>query len=843
MISEICTYALGNDILTGLITSIIYDFGKGAVINVNKSESDITKRIDLLIREKVPKEYIELSESAYMKDFLINPQVYDSLYNLVNLKALYIVNRIYMNKKLPIASREIEMYGYLSQNFIELYHKETVVNTISKKNVEEYLKAIVAITAEFLNQQIDFSNGIVTSIMSTSFYELGFPTYERVEKILDILERTNKCKIIETENNYESLRQEYMHQLKVNNSKAHIYLLDTFDFSQFYIPPTLVVRGNEEGYENNLTEISFFEMESKWDWKNIFNRRSIVYVTGGAGYGKSLFMKNLINNIEQLAIPSIEEYIIIYGELKSFYIDGSEIPLSMVKFLQLSIKNSTLMDESKITTGFVEYYLKRGRCIILLDALDEVEQFKRKELHEKVVNYFKNQNPNNKICITSRNRGFIPQSNIDCCEIMPLTEAEVRKYVDKIIALNRFDKKDKEPFITQTGKLIKNNFLNSFLVLSLLINIYKSEREVPENKLELYQKCFEYIANRREKEKSGVSYKWKEIGPIMKDSTFIELADLCFPNNAEISEETIKNKLVPIYTPKFGTEVAAENAIVQFLQFCSDRTELFVPATREYMFKFFHRSFFEYFYSQYIFTKCSSVNDIYDRLVMFDIDSEVFELTIAMFKQKSEDKYQQLIEFIFSKVTEEFNEDEGVSTAFNILTLGMQVIDDRLYIDNYIDLFVKYRNKFMNQVLYNENLIVRLLCRHNNSIQSIKEMGYHKAALETLIYLKYLVRRTKNKRRDENLGFSKKNIKIFFEFRMLELKRPDIYTKIFFITENISSWIINLDNTKLKEIKDIAQPSYQEWYGIKSTLNYFVQLEEEERKSLISSLELCINSF
>ena len=36
------------------------------------------------------------------------------------------------------------------------------------------------------------------------------------------------------------------------------------------------------------------------DWKYIFERSNIVYVTGGAGYGKSLFMKKLIGEYEKL---------------------------------------------------------------------------------------------------------------------------------------------------------------------------------------------------------------------------------------------------------------------------------------------------------------------------------------------------------------------------------------------------------------------------------------------------------------------------------------------------------------------------------------------------------------
>ena len=73
-----------------------------------------------------------------------------------------------------------------------------------------------------------------------------------------------------------------------------------------------------------------------------------------------------------------------------------------------------------------------------------------------------------------------------------------------------------------------------------MINIYKAERELPENKLELYQKCFEYISNKREKEKSQEKYDWALISTLMKDNTFMELANLCLPNNSDVSKVIIK---------------------------------------------------------------------------------------------------------------------------------------------------------------------------------------------------------------------------------------------------------------------------------------------------------------
>ena len=104
----------------------------------------------------------------------------------------------------------------------------------------------------------------------------------------------------------------------------------------------------------------------------------------------------------------------------------------------------------------------------------------------------------------------------------------------------------------QSQVLVEKGFLNSFLVLSLLINIYKSELRLPENKLELYQKCFEYIAKRRELDKTQNVFDWRVISPIMKDNTFIELSRMGMPNNSNIDKKDIKERLLQVYKTKYA---------------------------------------------------------------------------------------------------------------------------------------------------------------------------------------------------------------------------------------------------------------------------------------------------
>ena len=472
----------------------------------------------------------------------------------------------------------------------------------------------------------------------------------------------------------------------------------------------------------DIRDIGMYTHHANTSWKDIWANSNIIYLTGGAGYGKSLFTKKVINNYKDLNIFHSNEYLVIYGELKAFYPNGSDNAISVVEFLKNSIKSSTLMD---VSTDFVEYYLNAGRCIILLDALDEVEKSKRIYLHESVIAFFKSQNPNNKICLTSRDRGFIPERNVEVFKICRLNEDQIEKYVDKIIALRKFEKADKETFMKQTEILVRKGFLNSFLVLSLLINIYKAERELPENKLELYQKCFEYIANKREKDKTQKEFDWKVISPIMKDNTFIELSRLGLPNNSDIDRSEIRERLLQIYKTKYGSEAETENAIDEFLKFCSDRTELFVP-TAEDKYKFFHRSFFEYFYSLYIFLRCANEREMLEELLKFDVDSEVFELTVAMLKQKSEERYQTLIELMFGRAEEELKSNAEDFPVLNVLILSMQVIDDALYRKRFLQIIIDSKDTILKNLdtIHNLRLISSIYEGDTDSYEKICNSYY-----------------------------------------------------------------------------------------------------------------------
>ncbi len=690
--------ALISNVGCSLLASIIYDISK-ICLGKFYGKKDIVsiEKIAGLLRESLDSRYEILYMSGEFQNFLKSPFFKDTIQHYIIYKITgNCEGNLFKVKKSANSIAEKDIIEFLSGHLFQEYYEGTVTvpsRTLVRQFFEVFFKFsanyIVSISKDedkmnafFVNRRIDFAQ---ESILL------------RLDETVEALTRTMKCEIIPVESKYEDYVKEYHDILRSNNSRAHVYLLDTFDFSEFYVPPFLRQLSPRQEMQDHIRwmrldylihgskEDSGRKEEYFDDWKYIFDCSSIVYVTGGAGYGKSLFLKKIINDFCSINILNSSDYLVIYGDLKSFYAEGDQ-PISVVKFLQNSMTKETLMDEKYLSIDMIEYYIKTGRCLILFDALDEVEKPKRDELHKRIITYFKNQNPNNKVCVTSRNRGFIPEKDVEAFDILPLDKVQIEAYVDNIIKLGRFDPKDKETFLEQSNILVKKKFLNSFLVLSLLINIYKAERELPENKMELYQKCFDYIAYRREKEKTKAKFDWDLISCMMKDNTFMELAKMCFPNNSDIGKNEIVEMLCRTYSGKYASLSETEHAAEDFLAFCSDRTELFVPAAGEDRFKFFHRSFFEYFYSQYIFLRIRDVDEVYKLLEQFDVDSEVFELTLAMMKQKDEPRYQELVEYIFSKADEDASGrgKRASLTAFNILTLGMQVVDDNVYMRRYV---------------------------------------------------------------------------------------------------------------------------------------------------------------
>lgn len=566
---------------------------------------------------------------------------------------------------------------------------------------------------------------------------------------------------------FDSLILKYNNILKKSQQRVKVYSWNDLDFDAVYVPPQLeaniklkkqssrverqigplgntpiieangIYTGNLNGSYSQKTLALKQQIDAMSERRKqinlIFNFSNIIYVVGGPGYGKSLFLKNLCVCPDGLVGYREKPLLIIRGDLKRMIqSDGMFKP--MYQYLEECFVHACLQKPDEFYPRFLEYCLKAGRCLVLLDALDEVGNDQRNELHQRVISYFQEVAPGNKVCITSRDRGFIPAEHITYFNICAIKTQDVAEYVDRFIRLEIFPQEEKERFIAQAEKLVKKGFITGFLTLSLLLAIYKNEQELPANKISLYEKCFEYIANQRERNKkllwnssTGEEYDWVALNKLMGEATFMHLSCLGTPNNHDIHKEQIEKLMDNLYGTRFQSQTECREATTKFLQFCADRTEVFVPSISSNLeYCFFHRSFYEFFYANYLVLYSTEVKDTYEKLYDFEIDSEIFELLVELYYQKNPTQLRKLIQYAFEQAKEQLQVPSSKSgKIFDILIMLMQMSDEIDITEHFIELFLKYGGRISN---------FKLKCTFD-LLQNIfiKKPGY----LEILYYKNY----------------------------------------------------------------------------------------------------------
>lgn len=673
------------NILCSICANVIYEVAEkvgNCFFQCNKRS--VEGKVGEILEGK--KDDLKNIEDGLLESFFKNTQVIDIINNYLEY---LIVGKIKNVKAREKNLTEKEVLDKIIR-IIEVEYQDKIVN-VEKAEIEKCFKLVFEViedffynqmdekdkaTLFFINRRIDeYTADVDESIIriNEQWLELG----KDIKRIEEKLKRNLEVDYVKKQNDYENIRQKYEKIIKKNYEKTHLYGFREYSFNDLYITPILTKNKSEK-------KVIYVKTEDE-NWRILFQTYDMFYIVGNAGYGKSLFLKNIINNFSELDLNGKDEYLVIYCDLKTFYSNGEANKKSICDFLQESIINQTGIGSDEITKEFISYFINRGRCLILFDALDEVPKDKREELHRKIISFFSIYNPNNKICITSRSRGFFPKDNIDIIYIEPLTMKQINDYLDKMIMLGILKSEDKELFMKHARTLIQQGFLDNFLILSLLISIFKAEKNLPNTKVELYRKCFDYVAKTREEEKIKTNFNWDKIYGLMCDSTFKNLAKLAAPNNKDIRRKDVEELLTNQYRYKENIEICVK----EFMDFCASRTELFVLSTQEDTYRFFHRSFFEYFYAEYI-CDTRNVEKIYELLTQFDVDSEIFELTAAMLKESNSELFYQLLLLIIEKSKESFLAEKTSIVPFNILTLIMQIVDEEYFLLEYYKLVVEY---------------------------------------------------------------------------------------------------------------------------------------------------------
>ena len=204
---------------------------------------------------------------------------------------------------------------------------------------------------------------------------------------------------------------------------------------------------------------------------------NFVIIVGTGGIGKSMMLRHLL-------LDSIENYtangiVPIFVMLKDFDVNCS----SLFDYLYLKIEKYG----TGITKLHLHSWLESGKCLILLDGLDEIVT-KNAAAFEQKLEAFTDRYPNNQYVISSRpHRIYSAYPRFTSLQIRPLTKEQALVLVGKL-ECSEADYEIKEEFCRQLKATLYNShrqFAENPLLLTIMYMTFELFRDVP-SKMHLF---------------------------------------------------------------------------------------------------------------------------------------------------------------------------------------------------------------------------------------------------------------------------------------------------------------------------------------------------------------------
>ncbi|MFB2968244.1 HEAT repeat domain-containing protein [Aerosakkonema sp. BLCC-F183] len=344
------------------------------------------------------------------------------------------------------------------------------------------------------------------------------------------------------------------------------------------------------------------------DWEKARNEHQKIMVLADPGMGKSTLLK-----MEALTTAKAEREK-LFGNLVN--IDEAIFPL-VIRLSDLAETEAEIFDaipgiiqrDYPKTSVLIDELLKKklanGKCLLLLDALDEVPKAQRNRLAEK-LNRFTRNYPCRIIC-TSRIVGYGGAfvEGAKEVEIVPFSQKQTKNYIqtwfNNAAGYINDDAVSAEGLIGELGNKPQiQGLAQNPLLLSLLCSLYQEkELHLPARRSQVYQQAVDYMLRkwRGENKRLLCEDGWviAKIGLLQDIAYHFSCDGKEIFSLLELSEridkflrENHKSDFRDVKTAELIKELAEEDGILQKLDRDGDK------------YLFLHRTFQEYFAASYL---------------------------------------------------------------------------------------------------------------------------------------------------------------------------------------------------------------------------------------------------
>ncbi|MFJ5992266.1 NACHT domain-containing protein [Lentzea sp. NPDC092896] len=328
-----------------------------------------------------------------------------------------------------------------------------------------------------------------------------------------------------------------------------------------------------------------------------------VLVQGDPGAGKSTLAAKFAHDIANDGSGRVPFLLVLREFTAAFDEGGRDLPHYLEKLCQAPYNVKPPPDG-------VEYLLRTGRAVVVLDGLDELVRTELRRRVVALVEGFAHLYPLVPILVTARKIGyedaplsadlFVPS------HIAEFDDEQVTGYVSRWFELDEATSPvERERLATsfmEDSRQITELRSNP-LLLTLLCAMYSSDRYLPQNLAQVYERCALMLFEQWDS-KRGIALPLRFHGRLRGAVQHLAWKML----NAKVSGKALsRTRIVNVLTGYLDAKIDDHDESVamaeEFLAFCTGRAWILtdVGATEsEAQYGFTHRTFLEYFAAEYL---------------------------------------------------------------------------------------------------------------------------------------------------------------------------------------------------------------------------------------------------
>ncbi|PWK81796.1 NACHT domain-containing protein [Lentzea atacamensis] len=370
-------------------------------------------------------------------------------------------------------------------------------------------------------------------------------------------------------------------------------------------------------------------------------------VIGDPGAGKSTMAAKLAHDIASDDSGRVPFLVVLREFTESFHEGGHDL-LHYLDKVCLAPYNV------KPPRDGVEYLLRTGRAVVVLDGLDELVQTALRRRVVALVEGFAHLHPLVPILVTARKIGYdeapLSQDLFAQADIRQFDEHQVAEYVQRWFVLDEAtspaDRERLSLSFMQDSEPIPELRSNP-LLLSLLCAMYSSDRYLPRNMAQVYERCALMLFEQWDT-KRGIELPLRFHGRLRGAVQYLAWQMFTAPESGRPLPRTrIVATLTRYLEAKLDDHDESVATAEQFLGFCTGRAWILtdVGTTRtEPLFGFTHRTFLEYFAAEHLVRTHRTAEELWTALLPHINQWEVVaQIALQLYDRNVEDGVDELL--------------------------------------------------------------------------------------------------------------------------------------------------------------------------------------------------------